>query len=87
MMWQRFRPKTRGKLSDKTVYEPDSLYARARAVVTEMMQQARGGWRGQRDVLKRTVKATRLLRQRDAHDMVHLLALLILQAPIAAKAQ
>lgn len=86
-MWQRFRPKTRGKLSDRTAYEPDSLYARARSVVSEMMQQARGGWRGQRDVLKRTTKASRLLREHDTHDAVHLLALLILQAPAAAHAQ
>lgn len=86
-MWQRFRPKTRGKLADQTVYEPDSLYARARVVVDEMMHGTRKGWRGERDGLKRTSKAAGALRQRDTHDAVHLLALLILQAPAAAKAQ
>jgi hypothetical protein len=86
-MWKRFKPRTRGKLADQTVYEPDSLYAHARAVVTEMMQSVRSGWRGERDGVKRSTQAARALRQRDAHDAVHLLALLILQAPAAAKAQ
>ncbi len=85
-MWQRFRPKTRGRLADKTVYEPDSLYARARAVVNEMLHSVRSNERG-RDAVKRTIKAARTLRQHDTHDAVHLLALLILQAPAAAKAQ
>lgn len=86
-MWQRFRPKTRGRLSDRTAYEPDSLYARARTVVSELMHQARGGAYSRRDTLKRTAKAVRLLRERDTHDAVHLLALLILQSPGAAHAQ
>lgn len=86
-MWQRFRPKTRGKLGDKTVYEPDSLYARARSIVDQSMHQARGGLAGRRNILKRTMKAVRLLRERESHDAIYLLALLILQSPGAAHAQ
>ncbi len=86
-MWQRFRPKTRGALADKTVYEPESLYAKARAVVDEAMRAARTGPQGRRDGVKRATRAARLLKERDSHDSVQLLARLILQSPGAAQAQ
>lgn len=86
-MWQRFRPKTRGAISDKTVYEPESLYARARSIVDETMRLARTGPQGRRDGVKRATRAARMLKERDSHDSVHLLARLILQAPGAVKAQ
>lgn len=86
-MWQRFRPKTRGALADKTAYEPESLYARARQVVSEAMHLARSGTHGRREGIKRAARAARILREHDHHDAVHLLALLILQAPAAALAQ
>ena len=86
-MWKRFRPKTRGTLADKTAYEPESLYARARVVVHETMHLSRSEERGKRDSLKRAIRAARILRERDPRDAVHLLALLILQAPAAVLAQ
>ena len=86
-MWQRFRPKTRGALADKTVYEPDSLYAKARAVVDEAMHTSRSGRYGRREGLKRATRAANLLKERDSHDSIHLLARLILQAPGAVQAQ
>ncbi len=86
-MWQRFRPKTRGALADKTVYEPESLYARARSVVAEALRHAHSDTSRRGQSVKRASHAAQALRERDAHDAVHLLALLILQAPAAALAQ
>ena len=85
-MWRRFRPRTRGKLNDPTVYEGDTLYVRARAVVDEAMHAARTG-HGRRSLKKRAAKAASALRERDSYDAEHLLALLILDTPSAASAQ
>lgn len=86
--WRRFRPIVRGRLDDQTAYQPESIYAGARQIINEVMRGSRSriGAR-RRDVLKDTSEAVRVLRERDPRDPAHLLALLILQAPNAARAQ
>ena len=84
--WQRFRPKIRGRLDDKTVYEGDSLYGHARVIVDETMREARKGL-AIRESMKRASRAAKLLREREVHDAAYLLAALILQAPGAVRAQ
>ncbi len=86
-MWQRFRPKTRGALADKTAYEPESLYARARAIVDEAMRTTRISAGERRRGVKHASRAAQALRERGMHDPVHLLAMLLLQAPAAVMAQ
>ncbi len=85
--WRRFRPQLRGKLDDVTVYEPDSIYAAARGVALDML----GGAKSQRykpdHPLKRSARAVARLKAREVHDKINLLALLILQAPGAVRAQ
>lgn len=84
--WRRFVPRTRGDMRDPTAYEPDSLYAEARQIVAAAMHQA-GPVRGHNDGLKHSAEAVKLLRAKDSRDSAYLLALLILQAPSAARAQ
>ena len=84
--WRRFRPTVRGGLQDPTAFEPQSLYAEARGIVDQAMRQVRRD-RSNRHSLKRTIEAAKLLRRHDTHDAAHLLALLLLQTPSAARAQ
>lgn len=81
--WKRFRPALRGRLDDATVYEPDSLYSRARRIVDSALHDTRQ--RG--DALKRTQEAVRYLKLHPTHKPEYLLALLVLQGPSAARAQ
>lgn len=82
-LWQRFRPKLKGRLDDETLYEPGSLYAQARVIVDDALHHARSDRAG----LKRTKTAARQLRQRQFYDAAHFVALIILQTPGAARAQ
>lgn len=85
--WRRFRPTTRGRIDDITAYEPDSIYAKARVVALETYRRVRPRVGRRHNIYRQTTEAVRLLRQREVVDTVHLLALLILQAPGAARAQ
>lgn len=85
--WKRFRPHRRGKLSDQTVYEDETIYTKARQIVDETLHQVRSINEKDHSVLARTTRASSLLRRRDTHDDIHLLALLLLQTPAAARAQ
>ncbi len=87
--WKRFRPKLRGQLSDATVYESqdDSIYAAARRLALEAVGQAKSGRYKPDSALKRCARAVARLRDRHVEDSEHLLALLILQAPGAVRAQ
>ena len=85
--WKRFRPRLRGRLDDATVYEPDSIYARARSEVGQMMQQTRSRRFKPDHPLKHASRAAARLRSRDPRTPELLLALLILQAPGAVRAQ
>jgi hypothetical protein len=87
MKWKRFRPRSRGSLKDKTAYEPDSLYARAREIADDRLRQAAEELPGVKDPVKRANHAVTLLRRRSSFDPSHMLALLLLQAPAAAAAQ
>lgn len=81
--WKRFHPALRGRLDDVTVYEPESLYGSARRIVDSALHETRhrGG------PLKRTQQAVSYLKQHPTQKSEYLLALLILQAPAAARAQ
>lgn len=85
--WKRFRPRLRGKLSDTTVYEPDSLYAYARSEVGQYMQATRSRRFKPDNPLSHTARAVAKLRSRDPQTPEQLLALLILQTPGATRAQ
>lgn len=85
--WKRFRPQLRGKLDDVTIYEPDSIYAAARSIALETLKEANSARHKPDHPLQRATRAVTKLRERDVHDKFHLLALLILQAPGAARAQ
>lgn len=85
--WKRFRPRLRGKLDDVTVYEPDSVYAHARSEVGQMMQQTRSRRLKPDSPIKHAARAAARLRSRDPQTAAQLLALLILQAPSAVRAQ
>ena len=85
--WKRFRPRLRGKLSDPTVYEPDSLYARARSEVGQMMQATRSRRFKPDNAFKHTARAAAKLRSAQPQTPEKLLALLILQSPGAVRAQ
>lgn len=84
--WQRFRPRTRGALDDPTAYEPDSLYASARRIVEETLRGAKPRF-GRHDAYQQTAEAVKHLASREPREPAYLLALLILQAPNAARAQ
>lgn len=87
-VWRRFRPRSKGALGDPTVYEQGSLYSRARTIVNESLHRARSGVRrGDRRQLRQVAEAVKQLRARDAQTPEHLLALLLLQTPGAARAQ
>lgn len=81
--WKRFKPHLRGRIDDKTLYEPDSLYAKARTVRERALREtsSRGG------VLKRNARAVEHLQQHLTKKPEYLLAKLVLQAPGAAEAQ
>lgn len=85
--WKRFRPRRRGKLHDATVYEADTLYAQARGIVGQHMQATRSRRFKPDNPLKHTARASAKLRAHDPHTPEQLLALLILQAPGAVRAQ
>lgn len=85
-VWRRFRPRLTGRLSDPVLYQPESLYGEARQVVTSALHATRNKVRRD-DSYKHTARAAKLLREHDNRQPAHLLALLILQSPVAAKAQ
>lgn len=85
--WRRFRPVIRGNIDDPTVYEPDSIYGQARQIVDESIKASRRKFGRRRDVHKDTSEAIKYLKDHNPQDPQHLLALLILQAPNAARAQ
>ena len=85
--WRYFRPRTRGRLSDITAYEPESIYAEARLIAQEFYHRARPRIGRTRNVYRTTGEAVRMLRAHQPSDPKHLLALLILQSPNAARAQ
>lgn len=84
--WRRFRPQHEGDLRDKTIFEPDSLYAHARHIIDDALQKTRNS-RGARGQMKRVNEAARLLAERDVQRPEHVLAQLILATPGAAAAQ
>lgn len=85
--WYHFRPRTRGQLDDPTVYQPESLYARARQIIDDSLRQTKPRLGRRADVYQQTAEAVRSLASHDSHEAVYLLAALILQAPNAARAQ
>ena len=85
-LWRRFRPRERGPLHDPTVFEPDSLYAKARKIIDDTLQQSRNVKHFGRQT-KRINDAVRRLTARDIRQPEYMLARLILQTPSAACAQ
>lgn len=86
--WQRFRPRERrGALDDVTVYEQNTVYAKARSIIAEAMHEARS-LKPNRS-LKRIIRAAKIVKQRSEQNQLpeYFLASLILQAPNAVKAQ
>ena len=81
--WKRFRPIKRGRLDDKTVYERESVYVRARDVVEQTLRDIRSRENG----IKRSAEATAYLKNHPTSKSEYLLARLIVQAPGAARAQ
>ncbi len=81
--WRQFKPHIRGRLDDRTIYEEDSVYAKARNILEMALHEAdgRGG------VLKRNERAVNYLKQHLTRQPEYLLASLILQSPAAAEAQ
>lgn len=81
--WKRFKPQLRGHLDDRTLYEPDSVYAKARTIRERALREtsSRGG------ALKRNARAVQYLKQHLSRQPEHLLATVVLQAPGAAEAQ
>lgn len=84
--WRRFKPRLRGAIHDPVVYAPDSLYAQARLIANNALHTSRKRVRRD-DSYKHSNRAVKLLRERDTQDAPHLLALLLLQSPVAARAQ
>lgn len=84
---QQPRSPLRGKLDDTTVYEPGSIYAAARSIALEMLREVKSSRYKPDHPLKRAARAAAKLRSREMRDKLHLLTLLILQAPGAARAQ
>lgn len=84
--WRRFKPRLRGSLKDPIMYTPDSLYAQARLIANNALHASRNRL-SRDDGYKHSNRAVKLLRERDTQDATHLLALLILQSPVAARAQ
>lgn len=85
--WKRFRPKLRGRLSDQTVYEPDSVYAEARMIALRAVGATKSGRYKPDTALKRCARAVASLKNHHPEDTAHLMALLILQTPAAVRAQ
>lgn len=86
-VWRRFKPKRRGRLSDKTVYEPHSIYGKAREIVEQTLTEARIATHSSRSSRKTLARAVKKLQQRGSQEAPYLLAKLILMAPNAASAQ
>ena len=85
--WKRFRPRMRGKLDDKTVYEQDSIYLRSRQIVDDAMRKVRTRHIRPNSPLKKSSRAAVNHRARMLHTLEDNLALLILQAPQTVRAQ
>lgn len=86
--WQRFRPRERrGTFDDITVFEKDTIYVRAREVITEAMHQARSAKPSRS--LRRISRAAKIVKSRSEQNQLpeYFLASLILQTPNAVKAQ
>lgn len=81
--WKRFKPHLRGRLDDVTLYEPESVYAKAR----EILEMALRETDGKGGALRRNERAVNYLKQHLTKQPEYLLASLILQAPAAAEAQ
>lgn len=85
--WRRFRPRTRGSLDDKTAYEPESLYGAARQLALTTYRHARPKLTYRSSAYRRSATAVRYLKRIRNERPEYNLALLILQAPGAARAQ
>lgn len=85
--WRRFQPRLRGRLNDATIYEAQSVYAQARHLAIETLQAVTSRRYRPDDPIKRSVRASAKLRDKRADDSASRLALLILQAPSAVRAQ
>lgn len=90
MAWRRFLPpkklwRAKGKLNDPTMGEPTGMYAEARLLADDLLRQVRSKKRD--TIYKQAADAVKILRAFSHPDSVQLLALLILQAPQAARAQ
>lgn len=86
--WRRFRPrpKPKGIFHDKTLFEYDTIYTKAREIIEDSLHESRNIKHfGRR--MKRINEAVRRLTVRDTRRPEHLLARLILRAPGAAAAQ
>lgn len=86
--WQRFRPRERrGALDDVTMYEQNTVYAKARSIIDEAMHEARS-LKPNRS-LKRIIRAAKIVKTRSDQNRLpeYFLASLVLQAPNAVKAQ
>lgn len=86
-MWRRFRPKRSGALNDKTLYEQDTVYTRARLIVDDALREARNRSGQSRSSNQTLNRAVRILSTKDAHTADFLLAKLLLMTPGAARAQ
>lgn len=73
-------------MQDPVMYAPDSLYAQARQIANNALHATRNKVRRD-DSYKHSSRAVKLMNQRDTRDAPHLLALLLLQSPVAARAQ
>lgn len=85
--WRVFRPKKVGRLQDKTFFETDSIYAKARVVVDTTLTEARSTSGENRFSEKNILFAVKKLQQKNPQDVVYLLAKIILMTPNSAKAQ
>lgn len=81
--WKRFKPHLRGRIDDRTLYEPETIYAKSRIIRERALREtsSRGG------VLQRNARAVEYLKQHLTRQAEHLLAIVVLQAPAAAEAQ
>lgn len=72
-------------MHDPVAYAPDSLYAQARLIAHDALRRAKRIRND--DIYKRSARATQQMRQHDIHSPEQYLALLLLQTPVAVRAQ
>ena len=85
--WRRFMPRRRGLINDQTSYEQGTIYSQARQIVSNSLHATRSIDERDHSAIARTSRAAVFLRQTEKSDVVHSLALLLLQTPAAVRAQ